>query len=86
MLLAEDPALAREVIATIRPATIEHHPSGWLARNVLDPTWATCEVELSQAAMACELQEGVLQPYLQALESGKRLPGFTRFPLPFLAC
>ena len=86
MLLAEDPALAREVIATIRPTTMEHHPSGWLARNVLDTEWATCEVKLSEAAMACELEEGVLEPYLKAVDSGKRLPGVTLFPLPFMAC
>lgn len=86
LLLADDPALAREVIATIRPATLEHHPSGWLARHALDPEWATAEAKPSKAAMACELQEGVLDAYLQALESGNRLPGFTLFPLPFLAC
>ena len=86
MLLAEDPVLARDVIATIRPTTMEHHPSGWLARNVLDPAWATVEVKLSQAAMACELQEGVLQLYLNALDAGKRPPGFSLMPLPFMAC
>jgi len=86
MLLADDPALAREVIATIRPAALEHHPAGWLARDALDGEWATAEAKPSNAAMACELQEGALRPYLEAVESGRRSPGFTLFPLPFLAC
>ena len=86
MLLADDSQIARDVVATIRPTTLEHHPSGWLARNCLDPVWATTKVESSPAAMACELQEGVLQPYLKAIGAGDRQPGFTQFPLPFLAC
>ncbi len=45
LLLADDPALACEVLATIRPPTLEHHPSGWLARHVLDPAWGTVHAE-----------------------------------------
>ncbi|HIE26402.1 TPA: N-acetyltransferase [Candidatus Poribacteria bacterium] len=86
MMLAEDPMLAREVISTIKPKTLEHHPSGWLAKNVLDPKWGTAEVNASRAAMACELEEGILQPYLQALESNEHLPGFCNWPLPFMLC
>ena len=86
LVLAADPVLAREVITTLKPKNLSHHPSGGLVQNALDQKWATAEAKPSQAAMACELQEGVLQPYLEALESGKRLPGFTLFPLPFLAC
>ena len=86
LLLADDPELAREVIVTLKPKTLEHHPAGWLAKNVLDQKWSSVEAKLNQAAMACELKEGVLRPYLAALESGKRLPGFTLFPAPFLAC
>ena len=86
LLLADDPALAREVLATIRPATLDHHPAGWLARQVLDPAWGTAQAEAWSAAMAYELQPGVLQPYLVARTSGERLPGMTMFPLPFLAC
>ena len=74
------------MIATLRPATLGHHPSGWLARNVLDAEWGSAEAKLGDAAMAYELQEGVLAPYLKALEKGERLPGFTQFPLPFMAC
>ena len=86
LVLADDPALAREVIATLKPKALEHHPAGWLAQHVLDPKWAATEAKLSQAAMACELEEGALKPYLDALEAGERLPGATIFPLPFLAC
>jgi len=86
MLLADDPELAREVIATIRPASLQHHPAGWLARNALQPEWATAEATPVQAAMACELQQGVLEPCLQALEAGERLPGFSLGALPFMAC
>jgi putative acetyltransferase len=86
ILLADDTGIARDVVATIRPTTLEHHPSGWMARNCLDPAWATTEVKVSSAAMACELQEGVLESYLKAIDADDRLPGFTLFPLPFLAC
>ena len=86
LVLADDPALAREVIATLKPKALQHHPAGWLAQHALDPKWAATEAKLSQAAMACELEEGALKPYLDALEAGERLPGGTIFPLPFLAC
>ncbi len=86
LLLADDPALAREVLACIRPPALEHHPSGWLARQVIDPVWGTAHAEAWSAAMACELQPGVLQPYLDARTAGERLPGMAMFPLPFLAC
>jgi putative acetyltransferase len=84
MLLADDPALAREVLAALRPSKLEHHPSGWLARNAFDPEWATAEARLSDAGMACELLPGVLEPYLQAVQAKKRAPGFAVFPLPFM--
>jgi hypothetical protein len=86
MLLAEDPGLTREVLATLRPETMSHHPSGWLARHVLDPDWATAEAKASDAAMAHELAPGVLKPYKEATAGSKRPPGFTLGPLPFLAC
>ena len=86
MLLADDPDIARDVIATIRPPTLSHHPSGWLARNALDPEWGAAQAEASDAGMAYELQEGVLEPYLKARESGERPPGSVLGPLPFLAC
>ncbi|MHC5036983.1 MAG: GNAT family N-acetyltransferase [Planctomycetota bacterium] len=86
LLLAEDPALAREVIGAIRPATLEHHPSGWLAKNALDPAWADPKVKQGEAAMAYPLRKGVLDPCINAQEKGERLPGFCLFPLPFLAC
>ena len=84
LFLADDPELAREVLATFRPKEIRQHPSGWLARHVLDPMWAKAEVRPSSAAMACELQEGALQPYLDAVEAGERLVGSSNEPLPFL--
>jgi predicted N-acetyltransferase YhbS len=83
-LLADDPDLAREVLFTVRPATLDHHPFGWLARNVLDPAWSAAGVEPSDAAMACELQEGVLAPLLNALGAGARPPGCCNWPLPFI--
>jgi putative acetyltransferase len=83
-VLAEDPALAREVLAIIRPATLDHHPSGWLARNALDGAWSVAEVQGGDPAMACELQPGALAPLRRALEAGARLPGFVNWPLPFI--
>jgi hypothetical protein len=86
LLLAEDPDLARDVLATVRPASLDHHPSGWLARNALDPAWAVASVKTGDPAMACELQPGVLAPYVRAVSAGQRAPGFVMFPLPFMAC
>ena len=84
MVLADDPELAREVIATIRPESLAHHPSGWLAQHVIDPDWGAAEVNASEAAMACELTDGVLAPLLDALQSGQRPPGACNWPLPFV--
>ena len=86
LVLADDPLLARDVISACKPKTLDHHPNGWLARHVLDPEWSTTEVKSSQAAMALELQEGALGPYMKAVEAGDRPCGATVFPLPFLAC
>jgi hypothetical protein len=86
MLLADDPALARDVIATFKPPSLQHHPSGWLAREALDPRWSRAEAKRSAAAMALELQEGVLAPAINALESGERPPGFCNWPIPFMLC
>ncbi len=85
LLLADDPELAREVLATLRPATIQNHPSGWLVREALQVPWAKSEVHASGAAMACELQPDVLQPCLEAQAAG-RLPGSVHWALPFIAC
>ncbi len=84
VLLAEDPHLARDAIAQWRPRTLAHHPSGWLARQVVDPAWGHATVEVSEAAMACELREGVLHRYLSAVDARLRPPGSTVWPLPFL--
>ena len=81
-VLAEDADAARDVIATIRPPSLEHHPSGWLAQNAVDPAWGTAQVDPSDAAMACELQEGALRPLLAALESGRPC-GCCNWPIPF---
>jgi hypothetical protein len=45
---------------------------------------AAAEVKRSDAAMACEVQDGVLQPLLDALEAEERLPGACNWPLPFV--
>ncbi|HEO72397.1 MAG TPA: GNAT family N-acetyltransferase [Candidatus Hydrogenedentes bacterium] len=86
MVLAEDPMLARAVIAQVRPTSLQQHPAGWLVRHALAPEWAHATVERHPAAMARELRHGVLRPYLKALEAGERLPGFCNWPLPFMAC
>jgi putative acetyltransferase len=84
LLLADDADLAREIIFTIKPQTIEHHECGWLYQNAIDKSWGKAEVKLSKAAMACELQDGVLKPLLDALESKQRLPGFCNWPITFV--
>jgi putative acetyltransferase len=86
MILADDADLARDVLAAWKPKRLAHHPAGWLARHVLDDAWATVEATRGDYAMACELQDGVLAPLLEALESGRRPPGATPWPLPVLAC
>ena len=86
LLLAEDPELARDVIAAVMPPSLDHHPSGWLAREALDGEWATVEAKSSSAAMAIGLQEGVLEAVVEAVESGRRRPGFCNWPIPFLLC
>jgi putative acetyltransferase len=85
LLFAEDPDLARQVLYTVRPALLRHHPSGWLARNVLDEAWSSAQATAIPAAMACELEEGILDPLLQALQARQRPPGYALFPLPFLS-
>ena len=85
LMFADDPQLAREVLYTVRPPLLRHHPSGWLAKHVLDPAWSTAEATASPAAMACELQEGILSPLLTALTRDERPPGYTLYPLPFLS-
>ena len=83
MVLAEDPSLARDAIATIKPRSLAHHPSGWLARNALGLEWAAVEAASAAPAIAYELQAGVLLPYLEAVQAGERLPGFCNWPLAF---
>lgn len=85
-MLADDPEVAIEVIAAWKPKTLDQHPNGWLARHVAGCEWASCEVSPSKAGMAIELQPGALEPYMRAVEAGKRPCGATLFPLPFLAC
>ncbi len=84
MLLADDSSLAVDVISTIKPETIEHHPSGWLSKNAINPEWGKSECRLSPAAMAYELQTGALQPCIDAVESGERPPGFCNWPIWFI--
>lgn len=84
MLLAENPQMACETIYTLRPSTLEHHPSGWLAHHPLDPAWAKVKAEMSEAAMVCVLQEGVFNGYFAVAEKG-RPTGCVNWPLPFLA-
>jgi len=77
--------VARDVIATARPPTLEHHPAGWLVRRALDGVaWAAAEVTASEAAMALELHPGALRAYTEGVASGERPPGATRWPVPFV--
>jgi predicted N-acetyltransferase YhbS len=86
MLLADDPAMAREALARLRPEEIGLHANGWFARHVLDDAWGAAEATRSDAAMACELREGALQEYIAALGAGQRLPGRSNWILPFVLC
>jgi hypothetical protein len=85
LVLADDPDTAREAIAAVRPKFIHHHPSGWLARNVLEAKWSRAEARLGKAAMARELEPAALGPLVAALERG-RPPGFVNWPAPFVLC
>lgn len=84
LLLADEVDLAREIIFTLKPQSIEHHENGWLFKNAIDKSWGKAETILSKAAMACELQENILQPLLNALETKERLPGFCNWPITFV--
>ena len=87
MFLADDLSLAQDVIAAMKPSSLDHHPAGWLARNVADSEWATVEdIAVFKEAMACELQEGALEPYMRAVESKGRLPGHCNWAPPFMLC
>ena len=86
MILGNEPKLVKEVISTLKPATLDQHPSGWLAKNALSPEWGKAESRASAAAMAYELQEGILQPLINATENEGRHPGFCSWLLPFIVC
>ncbi len=86
ILVGEDPGLVREVILAMRPRKIQNHPAGWLAKKVLNKTWAKCEANRSEAAMAFPLVEGVLDDYMTALEAKQREPGTINWPIPFMMC
>jgi len=86
LILADDRALACDVIAALRPSSLGNHPAGWLARAALEVAWAEPKAERCEAAMAVELQPGVLSPLREALTAQRRLPGVALYPLPFLAC
>jgi putative acetyltransferase len=86
LLLAEDADLALDVLASVRPSRLDHHPSGWLATRVLDPAWSRCSVEPSLAAMAIELEPGLLEPYLEKVRLGQRPCGAWNWPLPYMLC
>lgn len=84
MLLGDDVELVRQVIYRRRPERLGHHASGWLAQHVLEAAWSESVCDPSESAMACELKEGVLAAYEQAVEAG-RLVGTPNWPLPFMA-
>ena len=84
LLLARDPGSAREIVRVVRPVSIAHHPSGWLARQALDVAWAQATVRPSNAAMAVELRKRVLAGYFDAVASGERPVGAVNHPLPLV--
>jgi len=84
MILGDDPTLVRDVIATVRPTVLEQHPSGWLAKNVLDSAWARTEAKARPEFLACALQPGALDEYRTAVDKGVRLPGHLSWPLELL--
>ncbi|MBT4096821.1 MAG: N-acetyltransferase [Gemmatimonadetes bacterium] len=86
MILGDDAELVRQVIYRQKPVASPHHPAGWLAQHVLDPTWGVSEVHVEAPAMAIELTAGVLDQYQQALDQEGRLPGAINWPLPFSMC
>jgi len=86
MVLAEEPELAREALAMIRPKKLRQHPAGWLAQHALDPEWGRADVKRDPAGMVCELETGALEPYLRAIEDGDRAPGYCTWPLSFMTC
>jgi len=86
MLLGDDPTLVRDVIATVRPTVLAQHPSGWLAKNVLDSAWASTEAKASADLLACALQPGALDEYRAAVGKGVRLPGSLTWPLQLVVC
>ena len=60
--------------------------AGWLARNVLDPAWATVHrPQVVPPLMGCELVDGALSDYFARLDAGQ-VPGTINWPLPFLVC
>lgn len=84
LLLARDRESALGIVKTIRPISISAHPSGWLAREVLDVDLAHASLSASDAAMAIELQEGILAPYFAAVAGGHRPVGAVNHPLVFV--
>lgn len=85
LVVAEDPALARDALLTLRPRRLEHHPEGWLARTVLADLGLQATVRLEHPCMALPLRPGVLDPVRQRLDAG-RLPGSTILPIAFSVC
>ncbi|MCC7491790.1 MAG: N-acetyltransferase [Fimbriimonadaceae bacterium] len=76
-----DDALA--ALRAMRPASLAHHPAGWLAREVLRPEFATTGPRaVHPALMARELVPGALADYFAAVDSGGE-PGLVNWPLPF---
>ena len=86
ILLADDSAMARDIIATVQPTSLEHHPAGWLAREALEAAWSSAEAKRGEHAMAVALQDGALDPLIDAVESGSRPSGSCNWPIPFMLC
>jgi len=90
MLLADDSAMAIEILCNLRDriddgdmSKITLHPSGWLARSLASESWATPTVRASDAAMAFEITPGILDEYRSEVAAGHRPTGHVNFPLVF---
>lgn len=86
MIIGDDAVLVRDVIATVKPTALEQHPSGWLARNVLESTWGRAEAKATPDLLACSLQSGILNAYRMAVDEGTRPPGHLSWPLALIVC
>jgi len=84
LVVADDAALARQVLLTLRPPRLDHHPHGWLARTVLPELGCVASVARAAPCMARALVPSALDAVRDGW-SRDAVPGSTTFPVSFLA-